>query len=598
MKKLFALILATAICVTMITACQGPEKKEEIDTAENNTVYSALDEIDYDTENAISAAQLEDKLYILEPDGVYKLDLANAELECIYKTDNVLYIASGDGVIYLADEGKTIYTIDENGTLLDTANIPEGALEVNIPKGTLEGRRMSIFMEFIATDDYFVFAYPAEKGYTHTYIKKDDMSVKTNLSGGFYKIANYEGNKYFTYIDANSSLDTYIVSYDIDSGERGERIYIGELITDFCYDKQNGNIKFYDGQSFGMGLSEYNIDTKERIQLSVFTKEGYVYEWNCEELTCFNNLFVVISDNLGRIEIFDTEKEYPVVNAAFVGYAPKEMNFLTAKVKDKYNIDVIVKEYDYEQQDELALKIMAGDSDIDIFYSTNINIADYVRNAAFTDLSTFECLQDNINRCSSLLEHGYSYDGKIFGIPYDGDSLYAVNTMEKDPTVFERGYIWADSAYLTKYFDYIDGTYSDDGTILYELLKYSYEHPDYDVPCEAVCKDTYLIYSNCYMMNPAAENKENAALFLNEIMNLCLGEYDAELEDTIFNYLLCHYDTDFDYSVCYPFWRGARNETRLAVNSATAAARVAKNYDEVKSIAEDYYKKIRMMVFE
>lgn len=589
MKRILAIILSTAICATVMTACQETAKPNETDVTENSIIYSALDEIPYDTENTVSATQLADKLYILEPDGVYKLDLVNAVSECIYNADNLLYITSGDGVIYLSDEGNTIYTIDENGTLLDAIDIPDGALD---------DVTMSSFMEFIVTDDYFVFAYPVQKGYAHTYIRKDDLSVKTNSSGGFYKIANYEGNKYFTYIDANSSQDTYIISYDIDSGKCGERIYIRDFVVDFCYDDRNNSIKFYSTASFGMALCEFDIETDEKTQLSIFTKDTGVYEWNCETLTGCNNLFVVISDNLNRIEVFDTDKEYPVINMAVVGYPQIETGFLAAKLKDKYNIDVVIKQYDYDERENFALKIMAGDSDIDVFHSTDIDIQDYVKNTAFYDLGTLEVLQENINRCSELLKYGYSYDGKIFGIPYVMNSLYAIDTMEKDSTSFDRGYYLALTAYLNKYFDSVDGTYSDDGTYLYELLKYYYEHPDFDVPCEVICQDTYIISSSCYLMNPAAENKENAALFLNEIMNLCLGEYDRELEDTLFNYLLAHYDTDFDYSSCYPSWRGAGQETIVVISEAITAVQAADNYEDIKRIADEYYSKIRMTVYE
>lgn len=335
MKKILALILSATICLTAMVGCQKPEttnNSDNTDISKVNTVYSALDEIPYNTENTVSATQLEDKLYILESDGVYKLDLLNAEAKCIYKTDSVFYIASGDGVIYLADEGKTVYIIDQNGTLLDTVNIPEGVVDISALNGSLEGFRMNLLMDFIVTKDYFVFAYRAPKGYVHTYIRKDDLSVTTNSSGGFNKIANYEGNKYFTYVDADSSLDTYIFSYDIDSKEQGEKIYIGDMVVDFCYDSRSKNLKYYTSSSFGMALCEFDIEAKERTQLSIFTKESSVYNWNCEVLTCFNNLFTVVSNNLKRIEIYDTEKEYPVVNLAIVGY-PQRDGFLVCQIK-------------------------------------------------------------------------------------------------------------------------------------------------------------------------------------------------------------------------------------------------------------------------
>lgn len=274
------------------------------------------------------------------------------------------------------------------------------------------------------------------------------------------------------------------------------------------------------------------------------------------------------------------------------------MGFLSAKLKDKYNIDLIIKQFDYDERDNFTLKIMAQDSDIDVFHSSNIDVQDYIKNNVFYDLGTSEVLNENISKCSELLKYGFSYDGKIFGIPYTTNEQYVINTMEKNVIPFDRGYIWALSAYLSKYFDGVTDSYNDDGTYLYELLKYYYDHPDFDVPCEMICKDTYLLSSSCYMINPASENKENSALLLNEIMNLCLGEYDLELESTPFNYLLSHYDTEFDYSVCYPSWKGARTEVRMAIAEAIESLKTSTNYDDVKKITEECYKKIRMIIYE
>ncbi len=133
-----------------------PEKKEVV----YPTVYTAVDEIDYDTSATLGAAQIEDKLYLLEPDGVYMADLADGTVSQIYSQEGLMFIASNGKELYVSDT-VFIRTLDPTGALINTQTIPEG---------TFDKARFDINTGFIATDDYYVFACSYDKNDTHIYI--------------------------------------------------------------------------------------------------------------------------------------------------------------------------------------------------------------------------------------------------------------------------------------------------------------------------------------------------------------------------------------------------------------------------------------------
>lgn len=105
------------------------------------------------------------------------------------------------------------------------------------------------------------------------------------------------------------------------------------------------------------------------------------------------------------------------------------------------------------------------------------------------------------------------------------------------------------------------------------------------------------------MMNPASLNKENAALFLNEIMNIGLGKIPSDFPE--FKYFKpphvdydYHYDMTIDYSKASPSWISTSKELGELFGEARKAAINAKKKSELHSIAREYYYKMRQLIME
>ena len=114
-------------------------------------------------------------------------------------------------------------------------------------------------------------------------------------------------------------------------------------------------------------------------------------------------------------------------------------------------------------------------------------------------------------------------------------------------------------------------------------------------------------------MNPAGANKENAAIFLNELMNLATGKTDEAMLDSVgvtqdtndpFSGLVdmslkfSYYDLDYDYGECIPQWKSSSSSVRSVLSEAVGAAVSASSESEIKSIANDYYDKIMQAIME
>ena len=101
MKRSLSFVLMIITVVTLLTSCADttvtytPSASDEYDFTgltlpekkdiSYPTVYSALDEIEYDTANILGTAQIEDKLYLLEHDGVHTLNLADGTNSLIFE---------------------------------------------------------------------------------------------------------------------------------------------------------------------------------------------------------------------------------------------------------------------------------------------------------------------------------------------------------------------------------------------------------------------------------------------------------------------------------------------------------------------------------
>ena len=613
MKKLLSFILAITLVITLFTSCTDmssgytPQTSDEYDLTgltlpekkdvSYPAVYSALDEIEYDTTNVLGTAQIEDKLYLLEPDGVHMVNLADGAISLVFEKEGLMFIASNRGEVYVTD-CVSVHTLDSFGTLINAQQLPEGAFD----KANFEYNT-----SFIATDDYLVLACIYDKLQTHIYISKADMSVTVNEKPMNYIICSYQGNQYWTH-NIDSQGEGEAVCYDIDTGKKGEKHDVDVFPSDMGYDVYSGNFIFYSKGSYGMELIEFTPEDGALKQIARYFTEQYS---NKAFLTVCGNLYCSVSDSLSQINIHDMQKEYNCLNITVLGYATEEMEYVAYLLDEMYGINVTIDCMDFANQNYLPLKLMAGDTDIDIFYNLAVDTPYYVKNSCFVDLNEFEALQENIEACKQLLECGFSYNGKLFGIPFKTSGPIVVDCMNPYTDQSGNRPAYNIEAYKVKYINLVEGMLADDGDVFYELIEHFYDNKSkyvwdnlFDSKVnESISKDVYVITSPCYMMNPASLNKENAALFLNEIMNIALGKIPSDFPE--FQYFKpphvdydYHYDMSIDYSKVSPSWISASRELGEVLSEARNAAINAEKKSELRTIAKEYYNIIRQIILE
>lgn len=613
MKNLLSIILSITLMLTFVSCTSAPvgdivdkpatgnQSLPSKKNVEYPIVYSSLEEIDYDMTGLLGATQIEDNLYLLKQSGIYKINLADGTNSLLVEIDGLSHISSNSGYLYAFDNGENIYKISVLGEIIETLPIPEDTFDEAIFDNS----------SFIATDDYFVVACINGKKYNHFYFSKSDMSVEINATLNSQVICTAVGNTYYTYTTSTSGMEDYVISYDIASKKKGDRYIVNSYPSVIGYDMYSENVLLYGEALFNSGatITEFNLEDLSLNELAIFSIDGANQFQSVELLTVYNNLYCAIYQNSNKIFVYDMTKEYEELNIAVLGYSTPEIEYLSYLLGTKHDINVKVKRIDMENQHHLGLKLMAGDDDIDIFYTMGLDLSYYIESDCFVDLKEFDVLEENLNDARTLLENGFSYEGKIFGIPFSATEPIVRDCMQIDK---KGSYTlsYNQSAYAAKYINAVEDKYNDDGgKMLYDLMMHFYDNRPMKPldslnaipPLEVLCEDTYVIESTCYVMNPNGKNKDNAALFLNELMNVAMKKSEILGQGNLTRegyFDISYYDLTFDYSKCYPEWISQNSDAGTVLYQAFENAKKAEKRSEVKALAKECYNKIRQIILE
>lgn len=235
----------------------------------------------------------------------------------------------------------------------------------------------------------------------------------------------------------------------------------------------------------------------------------------------------------------ESEEEYDLVISY---YAHDSGTHILKTIGDKFAEEhgLNVKYLDFvgdENIGELDIMLMAGDTHVDVFYTVSLDVAKYVRTGYYVDLGQYENLRALIES-NSLVKYISEINGEYFGIP--GYPQYN----------YEQMFMYVSPALLTYCFENIDaftGTYSDPkGEELYDVFKYIYEKggDEEQFPLKSV-DYSYATCSGYAMMNPYAENKDTAALFLEYVFDFFKDAQPVSYPDL----------GDIDLDGTYLYWR-------------------------------------------
>ena len=170
--------------------------------------------------------------------------------------------------------------------------------------------------------------------------------------------------------------------------------------------------------------------------------------------------------------------------------------------------------------ESLNMKLMAEDSDIDIFYTLSLDLYTYITSGYYEDLSQYDVLREKFES-NEFVDYVASYNGTYVGLPIEC-YYYDTATNEQNDSF---------TKYLAKNVSALNGEFRDEnGDELFELLRYLYDNPD-DPRSDPFYEDTEvrMIGGDFLMINPYSERKEEAAEFLAYCFDLLTGEKAAPI---------------------------------------------------------------------
>lgn len=203
------------------------------------------------------------------------------------------------------------------------------------------------------------------------------------------------------------------------------------------------------------------------------------------------------------------------ITIAFCGIDPDLLSIIRQYMEEVENVNIV--EFPIENGiEQLNTKLMAQDTDIDLFYDVTFYMYTYIKMSYYTDLSQFGALKERIEsnnfaRCAASCNGGY------IGIP--------LNSCYFDYATVDCN--WTIDKYLAKNLSALNGEFKDpDGEELYKVLRHFYDHPDDPREGAPYNEDFKMIDASFLIMNPSSEKKEKAAEFMAYLFDFINGGFE------------------------------------------------------------------------
>lgn len=520
-----------------------------------------------DSSEISDVIQIEKTLYILGDGGVYTLEIESGKSQKLIDTDADLFYVYTETVYTYNTQNSFLSVYDISGNLIEECELP--VQEVYSVTG------------LYVTDDCFVLSglYDGgiEKQFTRFYSFNKETKELIESSKNFsYRAAvcGYKGNELLL-ISEDSFEQALLQSFNAQTAKAKELKslgykFLGENAVDLCYNPKTDTLiltyanytdYYIDGGDKIVevavveehSLTESDSLVQQKFPLSV-SKADSLY------IGVFENIISCISTVENTFRYFDFQDPPKSITIAGSTYLiPTE---LIESFENKYEILVRTANIDYER---LVLKLMAGDTDFDLFITmegTNIILA-----GAYSDLAQYQPLKTRISG-NKIVQFVSSHNDTYFGVPIDITNYYAKETWENSNGGF-NGYshIVSEMLYCAQNIDAARGEYLDrDGEKLYKLLKFICDNPDGNEDKMPFGKEIVL-YSPFYlMMSRASEQKEMAQLFLEYAFDVMNGDISGIVDDS-------HIYPDVESTEgCYVAWKCMSMSYRLPISNARVKA--------------------------
>ncbi len=555
-KRVMAVLLAMLMLI--LCACSPDEPISSEDSANNNrftptgqSVSSSIfgRNVKYDgwtpaegltlhvdlTEIA-DMIQIEKMLYLLTTDGVYTLNLETGE--------SVRLTAPAD---FIATHGGTLYTYAKDKGALCVYSSASELISENVL--AVESDELEI-KDFFVTDDYYVFvcwdksgdmyftqynAYSKEtlelvvtlneKKATYTPVReycasKGNTLLKLEDNGRYdsryAKIAeiNLDKDKITDLADVNvvSIQSKFNISYN----PKTDTAIVIVAPTDFS------------GKQYPLFISEHSLSDPDNIVHQRF----YVnFTDNAKPfISIYENIVCVICAPNNEVLRFDYLNPPESITLACASASDYD-DIISAFEKET---GVLVRTVNYgNDTTRLDIKLMAGDTDFDLFCPVGYNVNKYVALGVFNELENYGTLTDKLDKSPTVATVA-KYNGEYFAVPtYVGYTYPKALYSEGGTFAFSR--IITLCQYCARNVDAVSQTYLDpDGEEFYKVLKFLYDNPEGNEK-KMPFGEEFLdengefagLRSDYVMLNPASENKDNAVLFMEFVYDAYSGNIDG-----------------------------------------------------------------------
>lgn len=606
MKKLFALILV----ILMLTACSSEgsdiltdRKKPAAEPAKSFTSSIFGRNVKYDaftpaeglalpipSDEIKDMVQIEKRLYFLGNGAVHTLDIETGEAKKLFDTNAAMFATHGGMLYTYSAETSTLSEYDLSGSVTKEL--------------TIEITNVWSLYWLSVTDDYYVINCYIKEEFIEPYIliysrETKELTLSKKTPRMEIKLYPYKGNKLLSLSQGESG--DYLGIFDAESGKneknqmldteyRPAAVYCPKTDTALVYGIPPRMHRLYEYLPELNGISpvcitEYSLDDTDKI-----VHNRYYFDVSQDTkffINVYENIVSAIATSDSEYRIFDYLNPPKSITFFGRGSALKDVTYQFEK-----DTGILIRELSTDY-DKLALKLMAGDDDFDIF-DPGWNYNNYVDAGACVDLKEIESLNSRIssNAAADLVA---SYDGKYFGVPAHIYNFDTEESYPEDGTSSCYSLMISEHLYYARNVDVAEGRYSDpNGDELYKLLKFINDNPTGNRKKMPFGEEVTILYAQMYMLNPKSQNRDNAIKFLEYMFDF----YNGDIPGVVYEEDL--YPELESTENCYAEWRyrvAAINPIYDARNAVHDQGGNMSN-SELKKLAKETAAKVRMRMME
>ncbi len=532
LKKITSILLI--ITLLLLSSCNSSKKSSEYPI----TLYSS--ECIFDETFIITAtASSNNVIYVTNGTDLLQYNISTGETSYIdIQYDEITSITTyGNSLFILCQAHNIIYELScKTYELLGTYDFTNTEIDIS---------------QFCVSDNYVLLYGAKQHEYKFFIIDKETKTLETvETTFDVGAISFYNEDKVMLHINTRSSIDSYFVVYDIVNDSFGTKMFSQVVsVQKAAYSPYTDEIYFsaYDVLNQTINLKSLDMDTCNIRTL----KMSYVSNGESSSMRFIETIgnIIIISRSDSEIEFIDVDDLENTITIGTFGYMPESMQYLMTQ----YNLNYggTVNEVNFSDKEKMQLKLMAGDDDIDLYLLPSyMNIADFVRNHAYQDLSEYSLLQNYLDL--PIIKATVNTGDEIFGIPVNTSFVNSELLMIDDEL-----YLYMNNLrqYIYENIDLKNKVYHDqDGAHLLDILNHMKVS---DISSDIYAKPhnghyTYII-SDYIILNPASEKKEQSLEFIKYIVQeLSSGENSEVTENNITQ--MTYYPTLDDYSNTYIDW--------------------------------------------